>query len=233
MTGALDIAEIGFLVGDPARANVLNTLLDGRAFTAGELAYFAGVSPQTASLHLRKLTEANLLAALQQGRHRYFRLASPIVGRMLEAIAAVAGVQAPPRRPRSTPKDAALRAGRMCYDHLAGRLGVDIADALVAGGRIVLDDDGGEVKDEGFRLLGRIGIEPAAIQKRRAFCRPCLDWTERRYHVGGAIGAALARQALAEGWIERLRETRAVGVTARGRTDFLGRLGVEVDAKAA
>ncbi len=232
MSSGIDMAEIGALVGDPARANMLNALLDGRAMTAGELAYFAGVSPQTASLHLRKLSEANLLAALRQGRHRYFRLASPIVARMLEAITAVAAVQAPPRQRRSTPKDAALLAGRMCYDHLAGRLGVDIADALVARGRIVLDDDGGEVTDEGFRLFGRLGIQPAAIPRRRAFCRPCLDWTERRYHVGGAVGAALARHALAEGWIERLRDTRAVRVTPRGRTGFLDPLGVNLAAGA-
>jgi DNA-binding transcriptional ArsR family regulator len=220
MTSALDMSEIGFLVGDPARANMLSALMDGRARTAGELASFAGVTAQTASLHLRRLTNANLLAVLSQGRHRYFRLASPIVGRMLESMTAVAAMQTPPRHRRSTPSDEALRAARMCYDHLAGRLAVDIADALIARDCLALDDDGGEITDAGFRLFEQLGISLAGFSKRRAFCRPCLDWTERRFHIGGAVGAALARHALDRNWVRRLADSRALTVTPTGQIEL-------------
>lgn len=231
MTTGLDMAEIGFLVGDPARANMLNALLDGRARTAGELAFFARVSPQTASLHLRRLTEANLVTVVAQGRHRYFRLASPLVGQMLESISAVAAIHAPPRhRPRSA-SDSALRELRMCYDHLAGRLSVEIADALIARGSIILDDEAGLVTDSGARLFAELGIDLAAGSKRRAFCRPCLDWTERRYHIAGAVGSALATHALAEGWIARSRYTRAVTLTAKGRGRFAELLGTTIRAE--
>jgi DNA-binding transcriptional ArsR family regulator len=230
MTTALDMAEVGFLVGDPARANILSALLDGRAKTAGELAYFARVTPQTASLHLRRLTDANLISLLQQGRHRYFRLASPLVARMLESISAVAAVQMPPRQRFShSPRDAALRAARLCYDHLAGQLGVDIADALAAHGFVALDDEGGEVTIEGRQFFARLGIELDDVPRRRAFCRPCLDWTERRYHIAGSVGAALARHAFDNGWLARLRDTRALAVTAAGRTALADGLGLRFE----
>jgi DNA-binding transcriptional ArsR family regulator len=231
MTGAIDMAEIGFLVGDPARANMLNALLDGRAKTAGELAFFARVQPQTASLHLRRLVEANLLTVLQQGRHRYFRLASPAVGRMLEAISEVAAGTPQRYRPAS-PKDEALRAARMCYDHLAGRLAVEIAESLVTQGAVILDPDGGELTERGFSLFERAGIDVAAgSSQRRAFCRPCLDWTERRFHIAGAVGAAIARHSLVQGWIERMRDTRALKVTVKGRIE-LAKLGVAHEGAA-
>jgi DNA-binding transcriptional ArsR family regulator len=232
MTGTIDMAEIGFLVGDPARANMLNALLDGRAKTAGELAYFARVQPQTASLHLRRLVEANLLSVLQQGRHRYFRLASPAVGRMLEAISEVAAGSPQRYRPFS-PKDEALRAARMCYDHLAGRLAVEIAKSLVAQGAVVLDADGGEVTPDGFRLFERLGVDLAgAGGARRKFCRPCLDWTERRFHLAGAVGAALARHCEREEWIVRIKDSRAVALTEIGRAALAERLGLHVHSLA-
>src|SRR5262249_20471128 len=149
ITGPNTMAEVAALVGDPARANILDTLLDGRAFTATELAFAAKVGAPTASAHLGKLVDARLLSVVKQGRHRYYRLASPLVARMLEGIMVVAAIETPPRyRPR-TSRDEALLLGRTCYDHLAGRLGVGIADALVARSHVILSDDAGEVTAEG------------------------------------------------------------------------------------
>ena len=220
-TLTVDLAEIGALIGDPARANILAALMDGRALTAGELAYVAGVAPQTASGHLGKLAGANLLALAKQGRHRYYRLASPLVGRMLEGILAVAAVQLPPRRRLPSRIEEPMRTARTCYDHIAGRLGVGIADALVEGGHIVLAEDGGEVTAAGAEFLGTLGVE-FAIRKgsQRAFCRACLDWSERRPHIAGMVGAGLCTRFLDLGWIERRRDTRALRITAAGQRGF-------------
>src|SRR5579859_7576244 len=210
MSTGTSVAEIAALVGDPARANMLDALLDGRALTAGELAYVARVTAPTASGHLGKLTEAGLLGVVRQGRHRYFRLASPLVAKMLESIMEVASIQGAPRyRPRS-PRDDALRLARTCYDHLAGRLGVGLADALIARELVVLGEDGGEVTEAGLTFLRTLGVEPAHGHRRRIFCRPCLDFTERRPHLAGALGAALATRCFELGWIARIRDSRAV-----------------------
>jgi DNA-binding transcriptional ArsR family regulator len=227
MIGPLDMAGVAALVGDPARATMLAALMDGRALTATELALDAGVSPQTASGHLGKLVDAHLLTVLKQGRHRYHRLASPLIGRMLEGIMAVAAIEAPPRhRPRSA-RDDAMCFARTCYDHLAGRLGVALADALVERGVVQLDDDGGQVTAEGRRFLDDFGIgDDAARARRNAFCRPCLDWSERRWHLGGRLGVDLARRCLDLGWIERRRDSRAVILTPKGRSGFEERFGV-------
>lgn len=217
MIAAANLAEVAALVGDPARANMLAALMDGRALTASELAFMARVTPQTASAHLAKLTESHLLSVTSQGRHRYFKLASPLVGRMLEGIMAVAAIEAPKRHRPASPQDAALRQCRTCYDHLAGRVGVALADALTHEGHVVLGEDGGSVTDSGGGFLRGIGIDLAADRPRqRCFCRPCLDWSERRPHLAGALGAALATKAFEQGWIERLRDTRAVTVTPLG-----------------
>ena len=220
MSAAIDLAMVAALVGDPARANILCVLQDGRAQTASELAYVAGVSPQTTSGHLAKLTEARLLALQKQGRHRYYRLASPLIGRMLEAVMAVAAV-GPPRHRSPSKLDDALRSARTCYDHLAGRLGVGLADALVANRCIVLGEDGGQVTRAGAKLLAGFGIDLAvAGRQRRTFCRPCLDWSERRPHLAGSIGALLALRCFELGWIARVRDSRAVTVTPRGCGGF-------------
>ena len=233
ISGAM-IAEIAALAGDPARANILTALLDGRAMTATELAYAARVTPQTTSAHLGKLTEAGLITATPSGRHRYFRLASPKVAQMLESIVAVAGENRPRFRPLSR-QAAALRAARVCYDHLAGQLGVRIADAMVARGYLVLEDDGGRITDAGARFLWDMGIDTRIAGKgRRHLCRACLDWTERRPHIGGAIGAALAERWLALGWITRAKDSRAVAVTQAGERGFRDSLGLSLadDEKA-
>ena len=225
ISGAM-IAEIAALAGDPARANILTALLDGRAMTATELAYAARVTPQTTSAHLAKLTDAGLIIATPSGRHRYFRLASPKVAQMLESIVAVAGDNRPRFRPLSR-QAVALQAARMCYDHIAGQLGVRIAEAMTARGYLVLEDDGGRITETGLRYLWELGIDTRVAGKgRRHLCRACLDWTERRPHVGGAIGAALAERWLALGWIARTKDSRAITLTADGERGFRETLGL-------
>jgi DNA-binding transcriptional ArsR family regulator len=212
------LAEIAALVGDPTRANILSALLDGRALTAGELAYAAHVTPQTASAHLARLVEARLLAPDRQGRHRYFRLAAPEVARMLEGIMAV---PVAPRHQRRSRLDEEIRLARTCYDHLAGVLGVALADSLAGRRHVVLDLDGGEVTRAGARFFAEFGVDlGAAARRRRRFCRPCLDWTERRPHLGGAVGASLAERCFGLGWIARIKDTRAVAITPEGRDGF-------------
>ena len=217
MSADVQMAEVAALVGDPARANILAALMGGQALTASELTYAAGVSPQTTSGHLGKLTEGCLLSCIKQGRHRYYRIATPRVAEMLEGIMAVVADLPPRHRPRSASADA-LREARTCYDHFAGRLGVGITDALRARGHLVLADEGGEVTDGGVTFLQGFGLDlDAARRRRRIFCRPCLDWTERRPHLGGCIGAALAQRCFDLGWLQRTRDSRALKVTAAGR----------------
>jgi DNA-binding transcriptional ArsR family regulator len=226
MQAAPQMAEVASLVGDPARANILCALLDGRSLPAGELAYAAGVSPQTASGHLAKLQGARLLDVCQQGRHRYYRLAGPHVGQMLESIMTVA-LAGPPRFQPRAKTDAQVRHARTCYDHLAGELGVAIADRLMAQDLVILGTEAGEVTEVGAAFLGRLGVDlSVARAKRRVFCRPCVDWTERRPHIGGAVGAALATRCFELGWIERVRDSRAVTITAAGRRGFQDSFGL-------
>ena len=223
MSDTSRMASVAALLGDPARANILNALMDGRALTAKELAFAAHVAAPTASGHLARLTDASLLAVETQGRHRYFRLASPLVGQMLESVMAVAGPE--PRRTAWRGGDA-LRTARTCYDHLAGRLGVALADALTVAGHVTLSGDGGEVTDQGHAFLAEFGAEPPA--GKRVFCRPCLDWSERRPHIAGRLGAALASRCLQLGWIAPQRDSRAVSITAAGRLGFAERFGIDL-----
>jgi DNA-binding transcriptional ArsR family regulator len=229
MLSTATFAEIASLVGDPARANMLVALLDGRALTAKELAAAAGVTPQTASGHLARLTDAGLLAMERQGRHRYHRLASATVAHMLESIMSVAADMAGPGsawRGRTAvvgPRDQALRRARTCYDHLAGELAVAMADRMIERGQIDLSPDGGVLTDDGAGFLRSLGIDLDAATARaarrgggRVFCRPCLDWSERRPHIAGALGAALCATCLARGWLRRLDGTRAVAITPIG-----------------
>ena len=228
MSDSNRIAVTAALLGDPARANILAALMDGRALTAKELAFAAHVTPQTASGHLAKLSEGGLLAREKQGRHRYYRLASPLVGQMLEGVMAVSGEETP--RATTWRGGEALRTARTCYDHLAGRLGVALADALTARGHVALGADGGEVTETGLRFLGEFGANPA--MGRRVFCRPCLDWSERRPHLAGRVGAALACRCFELGWIKRQRDTRAVAITEVGREGLKGTFGIELDSSA-
>ena len=215
------MAEVAALVGDPARANILCALLGGRALTATELAYAAGVTPQTTSGHLGKLTTARLLIQMKQGRHRYYRLAGPHVGQMLESIMNVA-LEGPPRFQPKTPAEDKLRHARTCYDHIAGLLGVGLAERLTVCEHVILGDEAGEVTQAGAEFFGKLGVDlSAARSKRRVYCRPCLDWTERRPHIGGAVGAALAKRCFELKWIERVRDGRALTITPAGRRGLL------------
>ena len=224
------LAEIAALVGDPARANILSTLFDGRALTATELSYAANVSPQTTSGHLAKLTQASLLAVVKQGRHRYFRLATPQVAQMLESIMAVAAASPPRYRPPSA-REEALRTARTCYDHFAGKLGVSIADSLCEHGHVVLSDDGGEVTESGLIFLRQLGAE-VSKPSRRPFCRHCLDWTERRPHLSGIVGASIATRCFDLGWVERGRSPRALRVTPKGQEGFRRSFGFSIATRA-
>jgi DNA-binding transcriptional ArsR family regulator len=228
------LAQTGALLGDPARANILLALMDGRALTAGELAWHAGVSPQTTSAHLARLVEARLVSLVRHGRHRYHRLASPEVAAAIEAVAALAAV-APPRYRPTGPRDEALRTARTCYDHLAGRLGVAIAAGPVRHGYLdmrELEGVGGLTDAGAAHLAIALGIGLGCMAGRRPLCRICLDWTERRPHLGGRLGAALHARTLELGWIAPLPHTRALAITAAGRAGFADLLGVGLDGES-
>jgi DNA-binding transcriptional ArsR family regulator len=230
MSDVLQMAEIRALIGDAAHANMLLALGDGRALPAGELAYAARLSPQTASGHLARLVGAGLLSVVSQwGRHRYYRLASARVGALLEAALAVAA-DVPPRTVLGG-TDAALRAGRTCYNHLAGRLGVTLADALLAAGHVRLAEDGAGVTPQGLDFFSAFGLDLAQT-RRRPFCRTCIDWSERRLHLSGELGVALCGRCLALGWIERQRDSRAVQVTEAGAIGLRSVFGLTLDAPA-
>jgi len=233
MPSEKDIAWIASLVGDPARSRILLALMDGRARTAKELAFLARVSAATASAHLAKLRDAQFIVVEPQGRHRYFRLASERVGQMIESMAIVAGDTLPALRSgRRVPEPLAM--ARRCYDHVAGRIGVAVADALLRGDHVVFADGGGEVTPEGRAFFAGLGLDLARFgATRRVFCRPCLDWTERRHHLAGAVGAALCEHCLERDWLRPTRDSRALAVTPEGRAALSRHFGIEVDRLAA
>jgi DNA-binding transcriptional ArsR family regulator len=235
MANNAKFAAVASLAGDPARAGMLHALMDGRALTASELAHVAGITPQTASGHLARLVDAGLLCVQKQGRHRYHQLASRAVAQMMESIMLVASDLDLARPPLFVgPRDEALRAARTCYDHLAGRLGVALADALVAGGHTELSNDAGLVTDAGIELFDRVGIDVESLfasrRKRpaRILCRPCLDWSERRPHLAGVLGAALCTHSFTKVWIRRINGTRAVIITPKGQRIFREEFGAQL-----
>jgi len=233
------VAKIAALIGDPARANILRALMDGRARTAKELAHIAGVSAQTASGHLAKLVDGGLLAMAKQGRHRYFHLANSLVAEALESLMALAGERPVPKHHHQARIAADLRAARTCYDHLAGRLGVLLFDRMVATGCIVPAGDAEDfiVSAEGRRLFRQLGIDIDALAtktgQRRRFARACLDWSERSPHLAGALGAALAESCFQRGWLQRRRDSRAVSLTPAGAAALAGIFGLPADSLAA
>lgn len=213
-----DITRIAALLGDPARANMLSALMGGQALTAGELAREAGVTPQTASAHLAKLEAGGLLTRRQQGRHNYFALAGPEVAEVMEQLALLAG-RAGHMRTRPGPRDPELRRARVCYDHLAGDAGVAMLDALVAQGRIA-EHAGSLVLTDAGRTFARAFGATWDEAGRRPLCKACLDWSVRRSHLAGIMGAALLDRIYALGWARRVGGTRVVAFSAPGLHAF-------------
>ncbi|MFC6879233.1 ArsR/SmtB family transcription factor [Actinomadura yumaensis] len=216
-----NFAPVAALLADRARAAMLSALLDGRPLAAGELARAAGVSAQTASAHLGRLLDGGMVTVVKQGRHRYYRLRSAEIAQVIEAISRIS----PPVEVRSLrqSRDAKrLHVARTCYDHLAGEAGVAFFEALLGGGLIEGGETGGadgayEVTDKGEERFGGIGVDVAEVRKaRRRFAGHCLDWTERRPHLNGALGAALTARMIEIGWFERGRTRRALSLTERG-----------------
>lgn len=221
MSADPNFAPIAALIGEPTRAAFLGALLGGKAHTASELAHLAGVTAQTASMHLARLLEGNLVRVVASGRHRYYELASPQVAHVLETLASIA----PPARVaslRESERARAMRFARTCYDHLAGRVGVAFNDRLIERGYLIVEDKHWQISAAGERWLKSSKINLAAWQKgRRVVARPCLDWSEQRYHLAGAAGAAITHWLLREGWITRIGMSRAVQLTPKGRAGFL------------
>jgi DNA-binding transcriptional ArsR family regulator len=225
LRGDADIAAVGALLAEPARVRILQAL-DGRALPAGVLAAEAGIAPSTGSGHLARLVEAGFLVVEARGRRRYYRLADPGAAELLEAMARVAP-QRPVRSLRQSDRALALRRARSCYDHLAGKLGTDLQATFLERGWL----EGGEEYfltssgKDGFRAFG---IDADALPGRRRLIRHCLDWSERRDHLSGKLGAALLARLFALGWLERAPTNRALIVTPAGREGFSGEFGVAV-----
>ena len=224
MSSPVELCDLARLLSSPARATMLAALLDGRALSAGELARGSGVAVSTASEHLAALSGSGLVTSLQSGRHRYYRLDGPAVGETLEAWFRLA----PPSRPRSlrmSNEARRLAFARTCYDHVAGTLGVALHEAMLDRSWLVATADGYDVAAAGERGLARMAVNVAeAREDRRALARPCLDWTERRYHLAGAVAAELCSALFAQGWLRR-SAGRGVEVTplgASGLADVLG-----------
>lgn len=218
---------IASLIGEPARATMLWTMLDGRAYTAGELALMANISPQSASNHLNKLLEADLLKMEKQGKHRYYRFAKTEVAAAMEAISQLIPGKWQIPAGKSF-KNGDIQYARTCYDHLAGRVAVTLTQGLVQQKIIQLKDDEYNVTTKGKAWFENIGVDIEAVrQQKRFFARPCLDWTERKHHLAGGLGAALLDQMLALNWIRRKPNERTVVLTGKGEK-AITRLGVPV-----
>jgi DNA-binding transcriptional ArsR family regulator len=227
-----NISIVTSLIADPTRAVMLDALMSGQMLPAGELAYISGVSPQTASSHLSKLVKGNVIAVEQQGRHRYYRLANKEVAELMEMIAVIS----PPVQVRSLRQSQEMkkvRHARTCYDHLAGKLGVALTQALLHKGFIAMvSETEFDVTAEGMEHFRLLGIDLAAMKSnRRIFAKRCLDWSERYHHIGGFLGSVIAQHLFAIKWIEHIEGTRAVRITEEGRTRLQEWYGIGVDTQ--
>jgi DNA-binding transcriptional ArsR family regulator len=250
MDGDADIAALGALIGDKARARILLALGDGRALPASMLSGEAAVAPSTASSHLAKLVKGGLLTVERHGRHRYFRLAGPEVGDLIEALARLSPA-APVRSLRQGTNAQALRYARTCYDHLAGVLGTKLMAALLDGGVLAGGDgtfDPGSrsqdrlaapgfdcdyrLTESGLEQIRSFGIDLAALPPRRPLIRYCVDWSEQRHHLAGSLGAALTERMFALRWLDRPRRGRAVQVTQAGYDGLRQTFGVDLPQAA-
>jgi DNA-binding transcriptional ArsR family regulator len=228
LTGDADIAAVASLIGDPTRARFLCELIGGESRCASELASAARVSRATASFHLGRLLAANLLEVQPSGRRRTYRLTGPEVAQVIEALQRIAPRPAP-RSLRAASRAEALSCARFCYDHLAGRLAIQLADTMTTAGLVTLANDQFELSEHGRAWFGELEIDVDELRTvRRSFARTCLDWSERRPHLAGALGAALAARLLELGWIERVAGCRAVRPTSAGRAELHRMLSIEV-----
>ncbi|MBH1965272.1 MAG: helix-turn-helix transcriptional regulator [Comamonadaceae bacterium] len=225
------IARIASLVGEPARAAMLLQLMDGRMLTATELARAGNVSAQTASRHLAQMVVSGLMCVEQRGRHRYHRLASGEVAKVLEGLMRIAGNPPVHHKVVVGPRNDAMRMARMCYDHIAGRLGLAITESLLVAQAIEFDGDGGQITGRAPQVLQQWGLtlEPELHHSRqvRPYCRPCLDWSERKAHLAGRLGAVICTHCLEMGWLNRTAGTRALGISPSGARTFRERLGLD------
>ncbi len=215
-----NMAEVAALLGERSRATILASMMDGRFHTASELAYMAAIKPQTASFHLAKLVEGKLIKVEKQGRHRYFQLAGEDIAQFLESFLVIS----PPPEVRSLKQSSQMKLlqdARTCYDHLAGKLGVQLTESMVDAGYLKLEDKQFILTDEGTLFFTTFGVDLAALKrKRRSFSPACLDWSERRYHLAGALGNGLLNQLLNLGWLTRVPSIRAIKVTEKGKRGF-------------
>ena len=215
-----DISLLGSLIGDPARANMLSALMSGKALTATELAAEAGITAQTASSHLSKLENGGMVCKSKQGRHRYFTLADEDVAAVLESMLGLAALKGH-TRVRTGPKDPALRRARVCYNHLAGELGVQMFDSLKQRGFVVEEKDQLGLTQAGQKFTNNLGIDLTPLQSsRRPLCKSCLDWSARRSHLAGSLGTALLDHFYDSGWAKRVDGTRIVTFTKSGEAAF-------------
>lgn len=216
-----DIAFLGSLMGDPARANMLTALMSGKALTATELAAEAGITAQTASTHLSKLRTAGLVHLRKQGRHRYFSLSDDDVGGVLELMMGLAAKRGH-MRTQPGPKDPALRKARVCYDHLAGEFGVRMFDSLITRGFLSGEDEHLGITDDGHRFLTDFGIDLTRLgELKRPLCKSCLDWSARRTHLAGSLGKAILNRLYELRWARRLEASRAIEFSRNGESQFL------------
>jgi len=215
-----DIALLGALIGEPARANMLTALMSGKALTASELAAEASITLQTASSHLSKLQVGGLIHQRKQGRHRYFSLADDAVGSVLESMMGLAAMKGH-LRTRTGPKDPQLRKARICYNHLAGERGVQMFDTLLLKAFLIENGENVELTQAGEAFFVKFGVDVAALKKlRRPLCKSCLDWSARRSHLSGALGTAILDQMYKMGWAKHIHGTRVVTFSRKGDEAF-------------
>lgn len=216
-----NISDLAKLIGDPARASILASLMGGIALTATELSLAADITPQTTSSHLAKLLDGGLVTVERQGRHRYFRLASDDVPQLIEMLMGVASRLTPKTKPKVGPRDPELRLARSCYDHLAGDLAVRLLDGLVERELVQADTNALRLTDSGRIFFTNLGMDIETLEaSRRVLCRPCLDWSERRHHLAGSLGNALLDFVLTKRWARRVADGRAIHFSPKGRLNF-------------
>ena len=212
-----DFSEIAILLGDKSRAIMLWNLLDGRAYTATELANCAGISLQSASNHLSKLLKNDILSVAKQGRHRYYKFSSPEVARVIESMASLLSIQKD-RQKINKPKPTNFTYARTCYHHLAGEIGVKITNALVANKILIQNNETYEINDYGEKWFSDLGIDINQLRKqKRSFAYPCLDWSERKFHLAGALGDAFLAKMIAQDWFRKHQNSRELTLTHKGK----------------